>query len=377
MKIKNNIIFSVFDPLFHEYRGFKVACSFEKKGWKSIIIGTKYSNAKLLGWNNIQTDRIRIFTRLPLFVNMIVFWIKLFMSLMITKADILYSHDIFPLLPVYLVSKFKRIPFVYDAHEFWHGNSQVENRPLAKWFWTSYERIFIKAAKKVITVSDSIARELESIYKIDKVKVFTNLPMIKEIPKDRKLLHNSLKLSKDKKIVLYQGRFLVNNGLDTIVKAFQNVTKKAVLVFVGEGSEKPKLESIINELGMGDRVFFIGPFPHDELINYTVCADIGLCLIKNSGKSFFYSTPNKMFEFIQAGVPQIASNFPEMTKIVKAYEVGEVIDPENKGLITDTINLMLCDVQKMVKFKQNCEITRQELVWDSIEEELVNYVVNN
>ncbi|MGD9706247.1 MAG: glycosyltransferase [Candidatus Delongbacteria bacterium] len=368
---RNKIIFAVFDTLHHEYRGYKVAHSFQKFGFDVKVIGIRYENDQLKGWDDIEYSRVRLFKNLPLVLNMMIFWIKLFFILIREKCTVFYSHDIFPLLPVFFASKLKRKPYIYDAHEFWHGNSQIENRPIAKKFWISYERIFIKAAKKVITVSEPIARELEQIYGLEEVRVFTNLPLKKEIPDNKDLLHETLGIDKDKKIVLYQGHFLVNNGLDGIIRSFVNVDESAVLVLIGDGSEKSRLKDLAAKLGIGHRVYFAGPFPHSELINYTVCAYVGLCLIKNFGKSYYYSAPNKMFELIQAQVPQIASDFPEMSRYVKGYLVGEVIDPDNEENVAETINDLLNDDKKYSSYKSNCIKAGSELVWENIEDELV------
>jgi glycosyltransferase involved in cell wall biosynthesis len=197
--------------------------------------------------------------------------------------------------------------------------------------------------------------------------VLTNLPIKKEIPQNRTMIHDMLGLEKDTKIVMYQGSFLINNGLDDIIRAFAGVEKKAVLVLAGSGSEKDSLVRLTEETGLSDRVFFIGPFSHAELIRYTVCADIGLCLIRNSGKSYYYSAPNKMFEFIQAGVPQIASDFPEMKKYVSGMNTGINIDPSDKDKITKSINMLINDVSLYKTLKDSCIKNGPELVWETIE----------
>jgi glycosyltransferase involved in cell wall biosynthesis len=371
---RKRIIFAVYDDLHLEYRGFKAAETFIKAGWDVKVAGVKFDDTELKGWDGIPNIRIPLNNNFPLAVKMLIFWIRMTIILIREKADVIYSHDLFPLMPAFLASKIKRKPYIYDAHEFWHGNSHIENRPVIKKFWTLYERIFIKGAKKVITVSEPIARELETIYGLDEVGVFTNLPLRKELPADRRKIHRMLGLEEEKKIVLYQGRFLLNNGLETLIKAFRNVNEEAVFVLAGEGYEKKKLEKLIKELKLSERIFFIGPFAHGELISYTVCAFIGLCLIKNSGKSFYYSTPNKMFEFIQAEVPQIASDFPEMTRFVKGYGAGVVIDPDNGTLIAETINSLLENKEEYNRLKINCTIAAKELVWESYSESFVKII---
>jgi glycosyltransferase involved in cell wall biosynthesis len=367
--MKKNIVFAVYDHLHTEYRGFKTATSFLKFGHKVKIIGIKQKSGKVLsGWENIKVKRVVIYEGLPFSINMMIFWMKLFYKLLVTKADILYSHDIFPLLPVYLAAKLKRIPFVYDAHEYWHGNSHVADRPFMKWFWITYEKLFIKRADKVITVSDPIAEKLKEIYDLKTVKVFSNLPMGKDLPDDKYYIHKKLNIDKDKKIILYQGHMLLNNGLDDVVKAFVKVDKKAVLILIGEGKEKESLKVLSEELSLTDRIYFLDEVPHDQLINYTVCASVGLCLIKNSGESFYYSTPNKMFEYLQAEVPQLASDFPEISKVVK----DNIVE-----LISETLNIMLNDQGLLSDMKENCKQASLKYTWDGIEKELVRFVLND
>ncbi|MBN2856806.1 MAG: glycosyl transferase family 1, partial [Candidatus Delongbacteria bacterium] len=105
-----------------------------------------------------------------------------------------------------------------------------------------------------------------------------------------------------------------------------------------------------------------------------VCADIGLCLIKNSGKSYYYSTPNKMFEFIQAQVPQIASDFPEMKKFVKGFGVGETANPEDKKQISATINSMINDEVKLKEMKNKCREASEKLIWENMENDLLEFI---
>ena len=217
---------------------------------------------------------------------------------------------------------------------------------------------------------------MKEIYKLKEVKVFSNLPISKDIPTDNEFLHRKLEVDKGKKIVLYQGHLLFNNGLDDVIRAFENIDKNAVLVLLGEGEEKGSLQELSVELGLTDRIFFLNEVPHDQLIKYTVCADIGLCLIKNSGKSFYYSTPNKMFEYLQAEIPQLASNFPEISKVVEENNVGKVINPSDIEMITNSLNTMLTDTNLLQSMKDNCKKVKDDYSWNGIEAELVGYVVN-
>ncbi len=216
-----------------------------------------------MGWDNFIEDihRLEIFKSFPLKINMIIFWFKLFLKLFfskevknINKETVLYCHDIFPLLPIYLISKIKRIPFIYDSHEFTYGNHHYENRPFTKFFWRTFEKFFIRGASKIITVSQSIADEMEVIYSFDKgsIKVITNLPLKRKysVVIDKLLLHKELGIDLDKKIVLYQGGLLFNNGLEVVIKAFKEMStgnNDLVFVLIGDGFRKDELKRMVKD----------------------------------------------------------------------------------------------------------------------------------
>jgi len=357
------IIFADYDYLHTDYRVYKTAKTFLKNNKQNIkfevlVIGITSSDDKALsGWEQIPVKRVKIFPSLPLKINMFIFWFKLFFLLLCEKkSNILYAHDIFPLLPVYMAAKIKRIPYIYDSHEFWFGVNTIQNRPLIKKFWLSYESFFIRRAKSVITVSESIAKKLTENYSIEKVYTMTNFPIEKKDTSklNQRHLYDKANIGYDKKIILYQGGLLYNNGLDTVIKSFINIDNEAVLVLLGEGVEKKNLQKLVEELKLNDRVFFLNWVPHSDLYKLTLCAYAGLCLIKNSGLSFYYSTPNKMFEYIQAEIPQISSDFPEIKKIVDGYEIGITINPENMDEISDSINEILHNKQRYLNMKEKC-----------------------
>ena len=382
------IIFAVFDYLHTDYRVYKTANTFVKNNIEIKLYGiTDKRDKKLLGWDNIKNiERLEIINGFPLKLNMLIFWHRLFYKLLFTKNlnkknTILYCHDIFPLLPIYLISKIKKIPFIYDSHEFTYGNHHYENRPFTKWFWRSFEKFFIKRASKVITVSQSIADEMEEIYKFkkDSIEVITNLPIKRDnLSNDdfsKKKLHNELGFSTDKKIVLYQGGLLFNNGLEVVIKAFNKIrdlSNDFVFVLIGNGPTEIELKHLVKKLRLEEIVFFKEAVPQSELFKYTACAYLGICLIKNSGKSFYYSTPNKMFEYMQAGVPQLASNFPEISRIVKDKSVGITLNPDDIDVIVETI--ISIDEEQHNDMVKNCFNFRDKYYWESIEGKLLDIV---
>ncbi|MDX1700370.1 MAG: hypothetical protein R3250_07115, partial [Melioribacteraceae bacterium] len=94
-------------------------------------------------------------------------------------------------------------------------------------------------------------------------------------------------------------------------------------------------------------------------------ADLGLALIENISISYYYALPNKLFEYIMAGVPVLSSNLPQMKIIIDTYGVGRYADPENKGEIISLLKEMLNDTDLLKTYKSNCNVAAKELNWEN------------
>ena len=138
---------------------------------------------------------------------------------------------------------------------------------------------------------------------------------------------------------------------------------KTVLVIVGDGEQKNNFQKYSEELEISDRVFFTGSINQNDLINYTAGADIGLCLIENISISYYHALPNKLFEYIMAGLPVLASNLPQMKKIVNEYNVGESIDIENEENIVTTLKRWLLNKALLDSYRMNSNEASKELNW--------------
>ena len=115
---------------------------------------------------------------------------------------------------------------------------------------------------------------------------------------------------------------------------------------VGYGYHRPTLEADVRRRGLTDRVKFFGPIPNDELLRWTAAADIGLCNIVNSSLSYYTSLPNKLFEYIIAGVAVLGSDSPEIGRIVTEEGIGEVADPVDPADLARAAQAILDDLHR-------------------------------
>jgi len=108
----------------------------------------------------------------------------------------------------------------------------------------------------------------------------------------------------------------------------------------------------VRRRGLGDRVRFFGPIPNDELLYYTASADVGLCVIRGQSLSYRWSMPNKLFEYMMAGIPVVASDFEEMGRVVREEGVGTVCNPDDPQSIAAAVRAIIDDPAADARFRR-------------------------
>jgi glycosyltransferase involved in cell wall biosynthesis len=132
-----------------------------------------------------------------------------------------------------------------------------------------------------------------------------------------------------------------------------------------------KLQKIVSDLKLEERVKFIGKVPFEKLLQYTRHADLGLTLDKDTNVNYRYSLPNKLFDYIHAGVPVLASDLIEIKKIINKYNVGDCINNHDPQHIADKINHILGNESTLIMWKKNCKIAAENLNWELEEKQLI------
>ncbi|AVQ54331.1 hypothetical protein CF049_18740 [Clostridium sporogenes] len=286
------------------------------------------------------------------------------------NPDIVHCHDVYT-LPIgkeiiKKLGKTKKIKFVYDSHELWSQASNNLSMPniLVK-LQNNIEKNTIRKCNKVITVSDSIAQYLMKEYKIkEKPTIIRNIPYIKKDIINKGIFHEKFNIENEKKIVLYQGAVGIGRGIENLIKAMQYTKDNIVLVILGNGSMVQTYKDIVNELKLKNKVYFHKAVDPKELIDYTASANLGMSLIFNICLSYYYSLPNKMFEYIQGEIPVLCSNYPDMKEIVKNYGIGQTVDPNDVSEIAKAINEILSKDDKYREYKNNCKVAKEQLNWE-------------
>jgi len=289
---------------------------------------------------------------------------RLFLLLLFSKADIFLANDLDSLFANYLASGIRKKPLVYDSHEYFTEVPELIGRKCVHKIWLIIEKKIIPHLKYAYTVCQSLSDEYYNKYKV-------HFQVVRNIPMKFSQSSNSQKnpFPQDKKIIIYQGALNVGRGIELVIKAtkyFDNV----VFAIIGNGDISEQLKELVLKEGVNEKVIFIDKIPLEELTSYTVCAHLGISLEENMGLNYYYSLPNKIFDYIQAGVPILASDFPEIKKIIETYNVGICTSERSPEKLAVIIKNMLFDESARIQWKNNLQNTAGKLCWENEEKVL-------
>lgn len=347
------ITVSVSNDLVTDHRVHKVCTTLFQNGYDIKLVGRKFKKSILL--NRVyRTHRMRLFFNKS-FLFYAEYNLRLFFYLLLDKTDAFLSNDTDTLLANYLVSKIRRKPLIFDAHEMFPEVPEVINRKHVKYVWTKIEDWIFPKLKSSYTVCRSIADIYNEKYGIS-MQVIRNIPFAKREAGKEKM---KLPLHENKKILIYQGAVNVGRGIEWVIDAMPFLDD-FIFYVIGDGDVLDELQEKVKNQQLEDRVIFTGRVPFEELPFYTACADIGINLLENKGLNYYYSLPNRIFDYIRAGIPVLAIDFPEIRRIVAYYNVGLLVNDMEPHTLSQAIKQLGNSSKDEEGFKKAGE----DLTWE-------------
>jgi glycosyltransferase involved in cell wall biosynthesis len=167
----------------------------------------------------------------------------------------------------------------------------------------------------------------------------------------------------------------MGRGLEGMILAMKHLEKFNFFIF-GAGPREKELKSLAKDLNLEERVSFMGCIPFDKLRAYTRQASLGISLEENLGLNYYYSLPNKLFDYIQAQVPVLVSDFPEMRSVVKNHGIGEVLENPEPPALAKQIKRMMQDQEQRMVWKKNLRKAAGELCWEMEADRLKDVFIN-
>lgn len=288
-------------------------------------------------------------------------------------ADVYHGHDLTGLPAALEASRLHGGRLVYDSHEIFLESGANVKRPawVRRWFGR-LERRWAARTEALVTVNRSLAEDLGRRLAPRRTVVLYNTPARWEEQETRRdLIREALAIPPGDPIALYHGGFSAHRGLEELGQAILEPGLEHVhAVFLGYGSLRPWLDREAADPRYGGRFHVLDAVSPEELVPWVASADVGVMAIQPSTLNHRLSTPNKLFECLAAGTPVVASDFPEMRRIVlddPDGPLGEVCDPTSVAAIAAAIRRLLeLPPEAMAELRARClRAARERWNWES------------
>ncbi|HEV2481766.1 MAG TPA: glycosyltransferase [Puia sp.] len=367
------VVIAAISDLATDQRLHKVSLTLQEAGYDVLLIGTRRRDSLPLAPRSYPIRRIRLLFQKGAYF-FAEFNFRLFLRLLFTKGDIFLGNDLDAIGAVWLAGTLRRLPVVYDTHEYYLGMPELNGRAGVKKVWQHIEAFVFPRLRYIYTICDSF-RELYYKDYGKTLGVVRNVPYRKaadiDIPLPKDLEE---KLPKDKFFLLFQGAGInPERGVEELVLAMPLLDPARFhLVIIGGGENWEKIVEMVRDNGLSDRITLIPKIPFEQLRSVTRRAHLGLSLDKPNNINHIYGLPNKIFDYLHSGVPVLVSRVVELEKIVNTYDVGDFIENHQPAHIAAKILAISSDPGLLERWKRNTATVREELCWERESRVVVN-----
>jgi glycosyltransferase involved in cell wall biosynthesis len=220
----------------------------------------------------------------------------------------------------------------------------------------------------IFTVNQSIADLYRDQYNKE-VQVLRNVPTSDDLKKTKS--RTDLGIPLDKNIVLVQGTGInIDRGIEELLEAI-SIMDDTILYVVGSGDVLEHLRARSLEQDLIGKVVFIDKLPFNEMMQYTYNADVGVTLDKDTNINYRFSLPNKIFDYIKAGLPVLSSDLVELKKIINQYQIGVIAVNHSPEEIKKCLLAIWDNETRFSQYKENTIKAAQELTWEKEVETLL------
>lgn len=327
------------------------------------------SNGSKCQVSEVEGVKIHRFTKSGGILGVVRVFIAMVATVYRLKPDIVHSHDAVSLPFGYILSKAGRSKLIYDSHELW---SQAHHKPRSMLVISSFElleRLIAHRADHILTVSRGISLYLMGYFKNRHISVVRNTPTYMNIDEtsapSRSSLRKRIGVQDSDIVVIYQGLVKRERGVFLLLDAIEMVQDRAVkLILVGAGPDFREFQRAVEDRSLSSRVILVGHVPQSELASYTRIADLGVHAISNTCLNHDLCLPNKLFEYLNAGIPVVVTNLSEMGDYVLRNGFGFVFtdgDADSLAKVLDN-----AAVEATLSAKTVCvETHKDSYSWDA------------
>lgn len=381
--MKKTIFFTVTNDLVFDQRMIRICTSLTGAGYNLTLVGRVTRDSPPLSQRPFRQHRLKTFFRKGKGFYL-EYNLRLFFYLLSKQMDGICAIDLDTILPCYFLSRIRRIPRLYDAHELFCEMQEVVTRPLVYNLWKKVERYCVPQFPHGYTVNGLIAAEFRKMYGVD-YAVIRNMPLLVDAPSERAgnaLSPNDAHSAIDSpgpvppaalprgRFILYQGAVNEGRCFETLIPAMQTVD--APLVICGEGNFMSQARALVRQYDLEDKILFRGRVRPEELQAITRKAFAGITLFDRRGISNYYSLANRFFDYIHAGIPQVAVNYPAYREVNNSCPIAVLIDEPGIREIAEALNRLLDNTGLYQTLVDNCKQARLRYNWQEEEKTLIS-----
>jgi len=366
-------VVSVTNDLATDNRVHRTCTVLQELGCEVLLVGRLLPGSLPLE-RTYATRRFRLpFRKGPLFYA--AFNLRLFLLLLTARATLFVANDLDTLLPNFLASRLRGKELVYDTHEYFTEVPELVARPRVRAVWLSIERWIFPKLAHVLTVNRSIANAYAERYpqrKGEAIAVVRNIPMKRDL--GAQPTRAELGLPEDAKLLVLQGAGInVDRGAEEALLAMKELPGHLLLV-IGGGDAWPVLQCLVAEHDLQDRVRLLGKMPYERMMAHTRHALVGLTLDKDTNLNYRFSLPNKLFDYLNAGVPVVATDLPEVAAIVREHGCGLVVPAPEPAIIAAAVQRLTADPHQHDAMRQRAIFAARSLDGEREKEVLKSFL---
>lgn len=282
---------------------------------------------------------------------------KIFSVISKLDVDVYHANDLPTLAPTMKASKKNGAKVIYDSHELYMEQGMFSSDFLINRY-KKEEASNIRLANAVVTVNEFIGSEMKKRYGTrENPEVVYNYPYAtKALAVQQK--HKEI-------ILLYQGLYGPSRGLEELIESIRFVGDKYTLKLRGVGDYIFKLKQIVKEQKLEDRVEFLEPVKSEDLTKSAEFADVGVIMYKAECLNNLYASPNKLFEYINAGLAILCNDLPFVASIVKTHNLGICVREITTKALVEAISKF--DQERITLFKSNAFQVSDVFTWENQE----------
>lgn len=374
MKKQLKIAVVVISDLVTDQRVHKVCTSLSNDNYEVVLIGARRKQSLKLNNRTYKATRIGLLFQKK-FLFYAEFNLRAFFKLLFTHFDIVLGNDLDVMPATFLAGKIKGKPVVYDTHEYYLGMPELKGKPFIKKVWTAIEKAIFPRLNYIYTICQSFCDLYEKDYG-KKLIYLLNVPFllpapVSDLEADRKAIDEMIPAGKH--ILLFQGAGInPDRGVEELVLSMQHLdAKKFHLVIVGGGDIFDIIVRLVKEANLNHCITIINKVPFQVLKHITAKAALGFTVDKSNNINHIYGLPNKIFDYLHAGVPVLSTRLPELEKIITQYNVGSFIENNEPKHIAERVTEIFSDENLLQTWRRNTVQVKRDYNWENEEVKLL------